>query len=175
VLNFKRNLILKNSLNYIFFKKLKYLHKKNLFLNFFFFNNFISLYKNNNIKIYLNSFFYNNLNLYYIYNVSFFKKQFLFNLNFLKTFFKNKNLKFLFLKKTIKNNFFINNCLFLNVSEKIINLNSNQEFLENFILFNPTFINYTFNYIYFINFNFLVFNLMEFYKVFILLHLNKIL
>ena len=97
-LNIKKNIILKNSLNYIFFKKLKYLYKKNIYLNYFFYNNFIQVYKNSNINSYLNYFFYKDLNFFYIYNLNIFKKQFSYDLNFLKTLFNKNEFKFLFLK-----------------------------------------------------------------------------
>ena len=170
-LNLKKNIILKNSLNYIFFKKLKYLYKKNFFLNYFFYNSFINFYKKNNLLTYLNYFFYNDLNFFYIYNISIFKKQFTHDINFLKSFFKNKKFKFLFLKKDFKNSFFFDNCLFINTFEK--NLNLNTEFLENFFLIKFDKKNPLTNY-FFINFNFLLFNVLEIYKIFIIVYINNI-
>jgi len=169
-LSLKKNLILKNSLNYIFFKKLKYYYKKNIFLNYFFYNNFINLYKKNNLNIYLNHFFYKDLNFFYIYNLNIFKKQFIFNINFLKTIFEKNNIKFLFLKKNLKKSFFLNNCLFINNLDE--NIKSNNDFLENFFLMKISKKKNDLNYFYFLNFNFFIFNTLELYKILIIVYLN---
>jgi len=170
-LNFQKKLILKNSLNYIFFKKLKYLHKKNIFLNYFFYNSFINLYKSSNLEKYLLYFFYQDLNFFYIYNINIFKKQFIYNLNFLKNLFNLKKFKFLFLKKIFKSNFYFDNCLLINSCEK--NLNLNADFLENFILLKIDKKKFNYNY-FFINFNIFIFSLLEIYKILILLYLQNI-
>ena len=170
-LSLKKNLILKNSLNYIFFKKLKYLYKKNLYLNYFFYNNFIGLYKKNNLNLYLNYFFYKDLNFFYIYNLNIFKKQFIFNVNFLKSSLKNGKFKFLFLKKNLKKNFYFNNCLLINNFDK--NLELNNDFLENFFLMKILNKKNDLYYFYFLNFNFFIFNLVEVYKILIFVYLNN--
>ena len=168
----KKNIILKNSLNYIFFKKLKFLYKKNMFVNYNFYNNFINYYKKNNINFYLHSFFYNNLNFFYIYNLNIFKKQFIFNINFLKNSFKNKNLKFLFVTKQLNKNYYFNNCLIINQIQK--NFDLSPDFLENFFLIKVYSKKADTNYFYFLNFNFFVFNLIEYYKCFIIIYLFNI-
>lgn len=172
ILNFKKNIIFKNSINYAFFKKLKFFYKKNLYINYFFYNYFIKLYTKNNYNIYFNLFFYKNLNFYYIYNLNFFKKQFLYDLNFLKNFFLDKKLNFLFMNKKTSKNFFCNNCFFFNVSNTKINFSN--EFKDNFIYFNKSInlMNNKFNYN--INFNLHLLNLIEFYKVFIYLNIYNI-
>lgn len=166
----KKQIILKNSLNYIFFKKLKNLYKKNLYINYFFYNTFINFYKNKNINIYLNSFFIINSNIFYIYNLNTFKKQFMYNLNFLKTFLKNKNLKFLFLRKSFKNNFYFNNCLFLNNYKN--NFILDEEFKKNFVLIKLNNNSNYFNY-FFINFNLFLFSLLEIYKILIFIYIKN--
>jgi hypothetical protein len=169
----KKSIILKNSLDCIFFKKLKYLYKKNMYFNFFFYNNFINFYKSANLNTYLSFFFYNNLNYFYVCNVFFFKKQFLYNLNFLKSFFKNESLKFLFLKKKFSKNYYISNCLFLNTLN--YDLNIMNEYVEYFNLIKINFNKKEDQHnLYFVNFGFFVFVSLELYKFLVVLYLNKL-
>jgi hypothetical protein len=167
----KKNIVLKNSLNYIFFKKLKNLYKKNLFLNFFFFNKFINLYKNNNLHIFKKSFLLKNKNVFYVYNLNIFKKQFLYNINDIKLFFKKTKIKFLFLKKKQKLNFFFNNCFILNSNIDI--KTDNLDDLNNILLFKLNFKKSYLNY-FFINFNIFIFNILEIYKILIFFYLIKL-
>jgi hypothetical protein len=167
----KKNIVLKNSLNYIFFRKLKNLYKKNLFLNFFFFNKFINLYKNNNLCVFKKSFLLNNKNVFYVYNLNIFKKQFLYNINDIKSFFKKIKTKFLFLKKKQKLSFFFNNCFIINsnVDIKINDFND----LNNILFFKLNFKKNYLNY-FFINFNIFIFNILEIYKILIFFYLIKL-
>ena len=173
ILNFKKNIIFKNSINYAFFKKLKFYYKKNLYINYFFYNYFIKFYINNNYNIYFNLFFYKNLNFYYIYNLNFFKKQFLYDLNFLKFFFIDNKLNFLFMNKKTSKNFFCNNCFFFNISDK--NINFSNDFKDNFMYFHKSINSINVNLSYDINFNLYFFNLVEFYKILIYLNISNIL
>lgn len=171
-INLQKNIILKNSINSIFLKKLKFLNKKNIFLNYFFYNKFIKVYKYNNLNKYLNYFLFNKTNIFYIYNLNIFRKQFAYDLNSLKFFFKDKDIKFLFLKKNINKNYFFNNCFFINNQKNNFELKNN--FLENITIIKFNNLKYN-NNLTFISFNFYLFNVIEIYKILIFIFYKSIL
>jgi len=153
----------------------------NFFNNYTFFNNFFYFLKNLEKNLLIFYFLKNNFIKYNITpNFMFNKKIFYDYFNFIK-FTKKNNLKFLNIKNSnfynLNYNFYGNNLLLFsnkNIEDKDLILIKNDYNLDLFFKNNFDFLENKFDITYFLNFNLFFLNIIEIYKILILLNLNII-
>jgi len=190
----KKKLTMNNlfgKINYLTFKKrffqensklMKYkrFYNLNLISNHNFYNNFYFYLKNLEKNLIIFYFLKNNINKYNIIPNFLFNKQIFFdNKNFIKFTKKNK-IKFLYLNNKILKNFNLygNNFLLIsdNIDLKEINILKNDYNIDIIYKNNYSFVKDV-NFLtisYFLNFNLFLNNIVEFYKIIILLNLFNI-
>jgi len=156
--------------------KYKRFYNLNLISNHNFYNNFYFFLKNLEKNLIIFYFLKNNINKYNIIPNFLFNKQIFFDFkNFVK-FTKKNNIKFLYLNNKISNNFSLygNNFLLIcnNIDLKEINILKNDSNIDIIYKNNYNFSNNNevLTISYFLNFNLFLNNIVEFYKIIILLN-----
>jgi hypothetical protein len=168
-------------------KKNETLNKKNLFLNFYFYNFLIKHYKNKNFFIFQNNFLNNYKKKFFIKLLFNLRDQYLHErVNFSKFLNLNTNSSILINKKVNFNNYYmLDNFFFKNlfgINYLIINKNNfldllskNDEFSNNIVYTDINDNVYNCNdFMFYFNHNIYIFNMIEIYKILIFLQLNVI-
>ena len=178
-LSFKKRFFLENSKLMVY----RRFYNLNLISNHNFFNNFYFFLKCLEKNLIIFNFLKNNFNKLNIIPNFLFKKQIFFDFkNFVK-FSKKNNLKFLYINnENLKNfsyNFYGNNFMLISknsIENKDITNLKNDFNIELFFKnnYNLNYLNDFFLISYFFNFNLFLFNVVEFYKILILLNLVNI-